>query len=143
MPCMCSLSCQSKFGFVKSLILASIFVYHYSILCIWLLHCKNWSVLRTPIYAPIQTPLMASILEYFGVLRTLQFLQCIISLLCMHTCCICFYICILAWLYDSCDFIPLVCKSFCVWRPFALSILFTITDHTALRNGLSHKLARR
>ena len=43
---------------------------------------------------------------------------------------------------DGGDFIPLVCKSFGVWYPFALSTL-TIADHTTIKNGLSWKLARR
>ena len=44
---------------------------------------------------------------------------------------------------DGGDFIPLVCESFGVWSPFALSTLFTIADHTTVKNGLSRKLARR
>ena len=38
-----------------------------------------------------------------------------------------------------------VCESFSVWSPFALSTFFTIADHTTLqlKNGLSPKLARR
>ena len=44
---------------------------------------------------------------------------------------------------DGGDFIPLVCESFSVWSPFALSTLFTIADHTTIKNGLSQKLARR
>ena len=39
--------------------------------------------------------------------------------------------------------IPLVCESFGVWSPFALSTLFKIADHTTVKNGLSQKLARR
>ena len=41
------------------------------------------------------------------------------------------------------DFIPLVCESFGVWSSFALSTLFTIADHTTVKNGLPRKLARR
>ena len=44
---------------------------------------------------------------------------------------------------DGGDFIPLVCESFSVWSPFALSTPFTIADHTTVKNGLSRKLARR
>ena len=44
---------------------------------------------------------------------------------------------------DGGDFIPLVCESFGVWSPFALSTLFTIADCTTVKNGLSRKLARQ
>ena len=44
---------------------------------------------------------------------------------------------------DGGDFIPLVCESFGVWSPFALSTLFTIADRTTVKSGLSRKLARR
>ena len=44
---------------------------------------------------------------------------------------------------DGGDFIPLVCESFGVWSPFTLSTLFTIADHTTVKNGLPRKLARR
>ena len=44
---------------------------------------------------------------------------------------------------DGGDFIPLVCESFGVWSPFALSTFFTIADCTTVKNGLSWKLARR
>ena len=44
---------------------------------------------------------------------------------------------------DGGDFIPLVCESFGVWSPFALSALFTIADRTTVKNGLSQKFARR
>jgi len=40
---------------------------------------------------------------------------------------------------DHCgEFIPLVCESFGVWRPFALS-----TDFTTIKTGVSRKLARK
>ena len=38
------------------------------------------------------------------------------------------------------DFIPLVCETFGVWSPYALSILGSIVDRT---NGLPRKFARR
>ena len=38
---------------------------------------------------------------------------------------------------DGGDFIHLVCESFGVWSPFALSTLFTIADRTTIKNGLS------
>ena len=44
---------------------------------------------------------------------------------------------------DGGDFIPLVCESFDVWSPFALSTLFTIVDRTTVKNGVLQKLVRR
>ena len=44
---------------------------------------------------------------------------------------------------DGGEFIPLVCETFGVWTPYALSILNSIADRTTVRNGLSRKLARR
>ena len=45
---------------------------------------------------------------------------------------------------DGGDFIPLACESFGVWSPFALFTLFTIADHTTVKNGLPvSKLTRR
>ena len=41
------------------------------------------------------------------------------------------------------DFILLVCKSFGVRSPFALSTLFTIADCSTVKNGLYQKIARR
>ena len=41
------------------------------------------------------------------------------------------------------DFIPLVCETFGVWSPYALSILGSIADRTTVRNGLPRKFARR
>jgi len=42
------------------------------------------------------------------------------------------------------DFIPLVCESFGVWSPSALSTLFTVADRSILlKNGLLCKVARR
>ena len=41
------------------------------------------------------------------------------------------------------DFIPLVCETFGVWSPYALSILGSIADRTIVRNGLPRKFARR
>ena len=41
------------------------------------------------------------------------------------------------------DFIPLVCESFGVWTPYALSTLFMIADRSTVSNGLLRKLARR
>ena len=40
------------------------------------------------------------------------------------------------------DFIPLVCETFGVWSPYALSILGSIADRTTVRNGLPRKFAR-
>ena len=44
---------------------------------------------------------------------------------------------------DNGDFIPLVCETFGVWSPYALSILGSIADRTTVRNGLLRKFARR
>ena len=44
---------------------------------------------------------------------------------------------------DNGDFIPLVCETFGVWSPYALSILESIADRTTVRNGLPRKFARR
>ena len=41
------------------------------------------------------------------------------------------------------DFILLVCETFGIWSPYALSILDSITNRTTVRNGLPRKLARR
>ena len=41
------------------------------------------------------------------------------------------------------DFISLVCETFGVWSPYALSILGSIADRTTVRNGLPRKFARR
>ena len=41
------------------------------------------------------------------------------------------------------EFIPLVCESFGVWTPFALSTLFIIADRTTIKSGISRKLARK
>jgi len=41
------------------------------------------------------------------------------------------------------DFIPLVCESFGVWTPSALSTLFSIADRSTVKNGLPRKVARR
>ena len=41
------------------------------------------------------------------------------------------------------EFIPLVCESFVVWTPFALSTLFTVADHTTVTSGISRRLARK
>ena len=41
------------------------------------------------------------------------------------------------------DFILLVCETFGVWSPYALSILGSIADRTTVRNGLPRKFARR
>ena len=41
------------------------------------------------------------------------------------------------------DFIPLVCETFSVWSPYALSILGSIADRTTVRNSLPRKFARR
>ena len=41
------------------------------------------------------------------------------------------------------DFIPLVCETFGVWSPYALSILRSIADRTTVRNGLPRNFARR
>ena len=41
------------------------------------------------------------------------------------------------------DFIPLVCETFGVWSPYALSILGSIADRTTVRNGLPRKFATR
>jgi len=41
------------------------------------------------------------------------------------------------------DFIPLVCESFGVWAPSALSTLFTGADRSTVKNSLSHKVARQ
>ena len=41
------------------------------------------------------------------------------------------------------DFIPLVCETFGVWSPYALSILGSIADRTTVRNSLPRKFARR
>jgi len=38
---------------------------------------------------------------------------------------------------------PLVCESFVVWTPFALSTLFTVADHTTVKSGISRRLARK
>ena len=43
---------------------------------------------------------------------------------------------------DGGDFIPLVCKTFDVWTPYALSILNPIADRNTVRNGMPHKLAQ-
>jgi len=43
---------------------------------------------------------------------------------------------------DGGDFIPLVCETFDVWTPYALSILNSIADRTTVRNGLPRKLTR-
>ena len=40
-------------------------------------------------------------------------------------------------------FISLVCESFGVWTPFALSTLFIIADWTTIKSGASRKLARK
>ena len=40
-------------------------------------------------------------------------------------------------------FIPLVCETFGVWSPYALSVLGSIADRTTVRNGLPQKFARR
>ena len=37
----------------------------------------------------------------------------------------------------------LVCETFGVWSPYALSILGSIADRTTVRNGLPRKFARR
>ena len=41
------------------------------------------------------------------------------------------------------DFIPLVCKIFGVWSPFALSSPFSIANRSTVRNGLPLKIARK
>ena len=41
------------------------------------------------------------------------------------------------------DFIPLVCETFGIWSPFALSTLLSIADRSTVKNGLSRKYARR
>jgi len=41
------------------------------------------------------------------------------------------------------EFIPLVCESFGVWTPFALSTLFTITDCTTVKSGISRRLVMK
>jgi len=41
------------------------------------------------------------------------------------------------------EFIPLVCESFGVWTPFALSTLFTIADRTIVKSGTSRRLTRK
>jgi len=41
------------------------------------------------------------------------------------------------------EFIPLVCESFGVCTPFALSTLFTIADRTTVKSGISRCLARK
>ena len=46
-------------------------------------------------------------------------------------------------IYNKGDFIPLVCETFGVWSPYALSILGSIADRTTVRNGLPRKFARR
>ena len=41
------------------------------------------------------------------------------------------------------EFIPLVCESFGVWTPFALSTLCIIADRTTVKSGISRQLARK
>ena len=41
------------------------------------------------------------------------------------------------------EFFPLVCESFGVWTPFALSTLSTIADRTTVKSGIPRQLARK
>ena len=41
------------------------------------------------------------------------------------------------------EFIPLVCKSFGICTPFALSTLLTIVDRTTLKSSASRQLVRK
>ena len=41
------------------------------------------------------------------------------------------------------EFFPLVCESFGVWTPFALSTLSTIADRTTVKSGIPRQFARK
>jgi len=41
------------------------------------------------------------------------------------------------------EFVPLICESFGVWIPYALSTLFSTADRSTVNNGLPCKLAKK